>query len=151
MRVKGRVVGGLGVGGKYVAHPYYSIAFERILGCKPYPGTLNLDTDTDWRMLASHCLPEIIEETVWDGVRLGAVYVWRVASITPCREECPPARIVLIRPLLSRHPHNILELVSCFKLRPLLTSEAVEIEVMCRENPLYTKSPRLPRQVDTAD
>ena len=143
LRVTGRVVRGLGVGGKYVAHPYYSRRFREILGCNPYPGTLNLDTDTDWRMLASHCLPETIEETVWDGVRLGAVYAWRVARIEPCREPCT-APTVLIRPLLSRHPHNVLELVSCTRLRPLLAGDTVTVEVECRENPFYTKPPRLP-------
>ncbi len=130
------------MGRKYVAHPYYSGELGRLLGCRPYPGTLNLETDSDWRMLASLCLPTLVREAVWDGVRLGAVYVWRVEELAPLRAPAPPS--LLIRPLLSRHPPNVLELVSCSELRPLLASEVVEVTVACERNPFYTRAPRLP-------
>ncbi len=141
VRVRGRIVEGLGVGGKYVAHPYYMSVFTAILGCKPYPGTLNIRADIDWRELAAKCVPEVINEVYWDGVRLGAVYVWR-AKLAIDLNVRPPT--VLIRPLLSRHESNVVELVSCSRLRDLLRSDHVEVIVLCRRNPDYTRSPRLP-------
>jgi riboflavin kinase len=141
--VRGRVTVGLGVGGKYVSHPYYREAFSKVLGCTPFPGTLNLATDSDWRLLASLCQPMVIEETVWNGTRLGAVYMWRVLSLGPLKGDRQP-RALLIRPLLSKHPSNVLEVVACVELRPLLASDEVSVAIECRRNPLYTRAPRLP-------
>ena len=38
----GRVFSGMGKGRYYVGHPEYQTRFERALGYRPYPGTLNL-------------------------------------------------------------------------------------------------------------
>ena len=139
--ITGRRVKGLGVGGRYISHPYYSQRFREILGCTPYPGTLNIETGTDWRQLAAKCEPILIPETEWEGRRLGAVYVWQSRLETLDGEEVPAA---LIRPLLSRHPPNVLEIVACEKLAPRL-GDKVTVKIQCRPNPDYTNPPRLPQ------
>jgi len=42
LRLEGRVFTGLGEGAYYVQIPHYLMEFEKKLGFKPYPGTLNL-------------------------------------------------------------------------------------------------------------
>ncbi len=138
--VEGRVVKGLGVGGRYVAHPYYSEKLGALLGCRPYPGTLNFEANMDWRELAARCIPELVGETLWEGRRLGAVYAWRARLLLPGGGE---AGCLVIRPLLSRHPPNVLEVVACEKLAEKLGG-VVKALVECRENPDYTRAPRLP-------
>ncbi|MET1101083.1 MAG: DUF120 domain-containing protein [Pyrodictiaceae archaeon] len=129
--IRGKLVKGLGVGGKYVSHPYYSFKFREILGCDPYPGTLNIDSDTDWRELASHCRPLVIESTNWNGVELGAVYVWR-ARVQGVDND----KITLIRPLKSRHKPQVLELVACIELKPVIPSlDNIIIEIECIKDP----------------
>jgi len=138
LELVGRKTRGLGVGGRYISHPYYRGHFERLLGCTPYPGTLNLETSIDWRQLAATCEPSLIPEASWEGRRLGAVYAWSARIET--REG--PVRVALIRPLLSRHPPHVLEVVACEKLADR-TGDEVRVLVDCRENPDYTRPPRL--------
>jgi riboflavin kinase len=141
LTLRGRRVPGLGVGGRYISHPYYQAWFEKLLGCKPYPGTLNLETSVDWRQLAARCVPKVIPETTWEGRRLGAVYVWEArVKLADTTEE---AEAALIRPLLSKHPANVLEIVACERLGDRI-GEEVEVIVACMPNPDYTKPPKLP-------
>ena len=137
--IQGKLVKGLGIGGRYVSHPYYTDWFKRLLGCTPYPGTLNVWTDTDWRELASQCRPIVIPEAKWNGVVLGSVYVWRA------RLEELAELVALIRPLKSRHEPEVLEIVACKKLRPHLKTENIVIIVECYYEPPFTNPPRLVR------
>jgi len=126
--VEGRVTPGLGVGGRYVSHPYYRGEFRRLLGCDPYPGTLNFRANVDWRELAGECEPLVIKETVWsDGRRLGAVYAW------PARVELADGAIeaLVIRPLLSRHEPNVLEVVACERIGDRLPDSRVRARIRC--------------------
>ncbi len=133
-RFHGRMVEGLGVGGKYVSHPYYEEQLGKLLGCKPFPGTLNLETDTDWRELSSNCAPIVVKETVWEGRVLGAVYAWRARLVTVKGE----ARVLVIRPLKSVHSPRVLELVACERLRGLVEGvDRVEVVVDCKPNPWH--------------
>jgi riboflavin kinase len=134
--VEGRYTSGLGVGAKFIAHPYYAEALSQLLGCKPHPGTLNIVSSIDWRELASNCEPIVIPETVWDGRRLGAVYVWRARI----RVDTKALDVLLIRPLLSKHDPEVLELVSCSRLRDILTSDHLRVEVLCRIDPYISET-----------
>jgi len=125
--IRGKRVRGLGVGGRYVSLPYYSSWFRRLLGCEPYPGTLNFRGKADWRELASLCEPMVIPEAVADGRRLGAVYVWRARLRTVAGKR----DVLVIRPLLSGHEPVVLEIVACEKLAPLLPDEEIELEIEC--------------------
>ncbi|ABM80368.1 DUF120 domain-containing protein [Hyperthermus butylicus] len=131
LQLLGKRVKGFGVGGRYVAHPYYSGRFRELLGCTPFPGTLNFDANLDWRELASMCEPQVIPGTVWDGVRLGAVYVWKAKIMTRHGYvDC-----AVIRPLLSGHPPTVLEIVACEKLEPILENnpdKTVIVTIACK-------------------
>lgn len=131
MVVEGKCISGFGVGAKFMAHPYYEKAFSELLGCKPYPGTLNIVSTVDWRELASNCEPIVIPETLWDGRRLGAVYAWRARI----RVDSNTFEVLLIRPLLSKHSPEVLELVSCSRLRDAIRGTSLRVEVFCRVDP----------------
>ncbi len=119
MRIRGRAVRGLGVGARYVSMREYREWLGGLLGCTPYPGTLNLHTSVDWRLLAACCEPLVARP----GGGLGAVYAWR-GSVAG-------RRVLVIRPLLSAHPPVVLELVACGRLGAGV-GEVVEVEVECR-------------------
>ncbi|BEP16817.1 hypothetical protein PYJP_01690 [Pyrofollis japonicus] len=125
--LRGKRVQGLGVGGRYVSMPYYSSWFRRLLGCDPYPGTLNFRGKADWRELAGLCEPLVIPEHVEDDKRYGAVYVWRARL----RTRAGKRDVLVIRPLLSAHEPQVLEIVACEKLAPLLPDDEIEVEVQC--------------------
>ena len=124
--VEGPVVKGFGVGGRYIAHPYYSGRLGGLLGCRPFPGTLNF-RGVDWRLLASRCEPLVVPETLWEGRRLGAVYAWRAVVET----VDGPVEALVIRPLLSRHEPEVLEVVACQRLAPILPDGRVRARIRC--------------------
>ncbi len=125
--VEGPVVPGFGVGGRYIAHPYYSKRLGELLGCQPFPGTLNF-RGMDWRLLASQCEPLVVPETVWEGRRLGAVYAWKAVIET----VEGPVEALVIRPLLSRHEPEVLEVVACQRLAPVLPDGRVRARIRCK-------------------
>lgn len=125
--LRGKRIQGLGVGGRYVSMEYYSTWFSRLLGCEPYPGTLNFSGKADWRELAGLCEPLVIPEKRMSDKRLGAVYVWRarLRTVTGKRD------VLVIRPLLSSHEPTVLEIVACEKLAPVLPDDEIEVEIEC--------------------
>ena len=125
--LRGKRVDGLGVGGRYVSMQYYSTWFRRLLGCEPYPGTLNFIGKADWRELAGLCEPIVIPEARIGDKRLGAVYVWRarLRTVTGKRD------VLVIRPLLSVHEPVVLEIVACERLAPVLPDDEIEVEIEC--------------------
>ncbi len=130
VKITGKLTKGLGVGKKFISHPYYFKKLSSILNCSVYPGTLNLETNTDWRKLASECEPTVIPPTVYNGRVLGAVYVWEARILTDnFSTEC-----ILIRPLKSSHPPNILEIVACQRLREKITESNILVEVDCKKS-----------------
>ena len=126
--IKGRRVKGFGVGAYYISHPYYSGWFSKLLSCRPFPGTLNIETDIDWRELAGLCEPIVVPEAEWEGKHLGAVYVWRARVET----NQGSADVLVIRPLLSSHEPSVLEIVACERLSPLLKGDTIRVEILCR-------------------
>jgi CTP-dependent riboflavin kinase len=146
IKLRGKLVKGFGVGGRYVSHPYYSSWFEQFLGCKPFPGTLNFDAGVDWRELASACKPKVIPEIIWDRTRLGAVYVW--SGKVETRQGHVNAAI--IRPLLSRHPPTVLEVVACIQLKPLLNegNDRIMVLLECIESEGLRWRERLPEWME---
>jgi len=125
--VKGRRASGVGAGRRYVLDPYYYEALRSALGCNPYPGTLNIVSDTDWRRLASTCRPRVIPGY---GGREPVLYWYARTS--------SGVRVLVLRPLASVHEPNVLEIVSCVYLE----SSSLELEVDCDYEPPYTSAPR---------
>ncbi|HIC99570.1 MAG TPA: DUF120 domain-containing protein [Pyrodictiaceae archaeon] len=123
LKITGQHVKGYGVGKYYVEHPYYNNVLQQLLNCKPYPGTFNIKTDIDWRELAIRCKPHIIPGVHSnDKVELGGVYVWHA--------WLEKTKVLLIRPLKSKHEPNVLELIACTRLEGH-DKEYVVVEVEC--------------------
>ena len=128
LTLEAKPVKGLGEGAKYVAHPYYNSHLARILGCKPYPGTLNLEANTTWKTLAAKCPPKQIPGATIQQTRLGPVHYWHTTLTIHGKR----VKALLVRPQLSKHPPNILELIACTKLKQYMPGEEkVKLHVQC--------------------
>ncbi len=107
IRLRGRVVSGLGEGAKYVN--IYRRVFLEYLGIDPYPGTLNIDIGSD----ASNIIPRekaMILPPPTNGY--GDVLVYRGVL--------NDVQVYVIKPVLTRHSWRILEVVSEKYLRKKL-------------------------------
>jgi len=124
LKIVGRYVKGYGVGRYYVEHPYYNSILQQLLNCKPYPGTFNIKANVDWRELAVKCRPHVIPGMLVDNVELGGVYVWYA--------WLGRTKVLLIRPLKSKHEPNVLELVACTRLEGY-DEEHVVVEIECED------------------
>jgi riboflavin kinase len=129
IRLKGKVVSGLGEGRIFLNMPYYVDSFKKLLGFQPFPGTLNvliyekefLEARLELESVKGIEIPEHREENRV----LGAVRALpaSVSGITPA---------ALIFPARTVHPRSIVELISPFHLREKLSlkdGHEVEIEV----------------------
>ncbi len=105
--LEGVVVSGLGVGAKYVR--LYRELFIKYLGIDPYPGTLNVDVgrDVSW-VLAD--IPAKIIPPPFPGYSPVIAYRGRIDS-----EE-----VYVLKPCITEHGWNILEIISKYKLREKL-------------------------------
>lgn len=114
--LEGKVVSGLGEGRYYVSHPYYSAMFERLLGFKPYPGTLNvcLIGESVWKRVLLDLKSELVipgfknEKREYGGAKLFH------ATINGYR----PAAVVI--PERTSHSRNVIEVVAPVYLRSAL-------------------------------
>lgn len=121
LRARGRVVSGLGEGGRYVA--IYSGSFQRALGYIPFPGTLNVLLSAPLDL--SKCAGKLIEPP---SDKYREVYAY-------------PARIMglsahVVRPRVNKHGDNVLELIAPINIREglgLREGDEVEIEIECAE------------------
>lgn len=113
LTVRGKVSQGFGEGRKYVTKDPYREYFIKELGAEPYPGTLNLLTEYRYDEIASICPPSRIEF----GQGSGALLVWRggISNMNGYADK-----VLILRPLLSRHPPNVIEAVSPANLREKL-------------------------------
>uniref|UniRef100_A0A7J3ZKF6 Riboflavin kinase n=1 Tax=Fervidicoccus fontis TaxID=683846 RepID=A0A7J3ZKF6_9CREN len=114
--LEGMVVSGLGEGRYYVGHPYYSAMFERLLGFKPYPGTLNIRLlgESIWKRSLLDLKSELVvpgfkdEKREYGGAKLFPAAVNRYR----------PAAIVI--PERTSHSRNVIEVVAPVCLRSAL-------------------------------
>lgn len=115
MVIAAKVVGGYGVGSKFVMIPVYYDMFRFYLGKEPYPGTLNIEIVSeprDYAKIANVCKPILISEQKWNNKILGALYLWYAFIDEPFK-----CKVIAVRPLKSKHPPNILEIVSSKYIR----------------------------------
>ncbi|OYT40796.1 MAG: riboflavin kinase [Desulfurococcales archaeon ex4484_58] len=103
----GRVVKGLGEGARYVS--LYSSVFEKYLGFKPYPGTLNIDVGRDVSKEFSS-IPAILIPPPYDGLGYVLAYEGLIDDL----------KVYVIKPVITRHKWNILEVISEYNLRQYL-------------------------------
>ena len=123
----GAVITGLGEGKYYTQLHEYVIQFEDILGFAPYPGTLNIELDTESINIFSTCRPEgiTLDGFVRDERTFGDV-------------ECINVRIfdiegAIVRPKRTHYPDNIIEIIAPVNMREsfdLNDGSQVNVEIL---------------------
>ncbi len=103
--IKGKIISGSGVGAKIILD--YLEIFKKELKMNIFPGTLNLQLEKDFEMLTE---AEYIEGfTKPDCTKRGGVYFLKVKI-----KNIP---VFIIRPVLTKHPKNIIELIAPINIR----------------------------------
>ncbi len=128
--LKGKVVSGLGEGAKYVSMPIYNILLTELLDEPPFPGTLNLKTGLSYRFLIDECPPSHIRNIIINGVERGGFYYW-FGDIMKSRDKLT---VLVLRPFLSKHSEDVLEVVSSVNLREALDvgdGDSLEVHLIC--------------------
>jgi len=121
--IRGKLVSGLGEGQYYISQQGYIKQFVKLLGFKPFPGTLNLQLG---QPLIEPRTPIRIEGFINHGRTFGAV-------------RCYPAQIrgiiaAVIRPERTHYPVDFVEVISPVNLRKKLElndGDLVELEFRC--------------------
>ncbi|MEM1541411.1 MAG: DUF120 domain-containing protein [Ignisphaera sp.] len=122
--IKGKVIDGLGEGARYVQ--LYSNNISRVLGIKPYPGTLNILVDREYTKIIElvfsvdkpmYTLPPPMEG-------FGKVYVWKAYI------DC--LQVYIVRPEITLYSSQVLEIISNVFLRKTLgkrSGDSIDIVV----------------------
>lgn len=115
MRIRGKVVAGLGEGRYYLGREGYRKAFNSLLGFDPYPGTLNIEVEPIDR-------EKIGEVKDLDGLMIHAFSAeGRTFGAVKCfRADIGGLEAAAIFPVRSHHT-NVLELVAPRNLREALS------------------------------
>ena len=127
------VVRGCGEGALYVKKDYYFSLLRSLLGLEPFPGTLNLNLISpikNYSELCSICKPSFKLETIHlSSTRLGGVIAWYGLLMNiPC---------LIIRPMLSRHRANIIEVIASMNLRnklKLKDGSRIKLRIFCSKS-----------------
>ncbi len=124
----GKVFSGLGEGEFYVN--LYARNFHRVLGIRPYPGTLNVRLNSRSVELAEKCLKReyaILVDPPLEGY--GRVCVW------PAYIKC--LRVFVIRPEKTVYKRDVIELISDKNLREvfnLVDGDLIRVQVALNNN-----------------
>ena len=105
MAIIGVVVQGLGKAQLFVAMQFYSRQFEKKLGFKPFPGTLNLHVEAKVKR----------ELKKGKGIRIAGRGGKGGASCFPVKLNALPCFVII--PDKSTHAKNVIEVLSQFNLR----------------------------------
>lgn len=131
-RVTGVVFSGGGEGAFYVS--IYARQFERVIGYRPYPGTLNLRLPEDDAHRLSECLSKanamIVEPPRIEGAKLGGVYAYKARVY----RGIDYWDAYIVRPMITRYKGDVVELIAVEYLRGLLgvkDGDRVLLEVEC--------------------
>lgn len=102
--LKGKIVSGVGEGRRYVE--LYKNVLAELLGSDPYPGTLNLELEVCFYNITGRTSPLLVKPPNRD---LGVVYAYRgwIENV----------KILLLKPSITRHDCNIVEVISTVHLR----------------------------------
>lgn len=134
--IKGRVVSGKGVGSRYVGLSVYNNLFTALLGDEPFKGTLNIVLDDlDVTHLINLCLPRVVNDIVHNGVIYGGLYYWYCSISKAVEGPTHEELAIALRPFKSRHPSNVIEIVSTKHLRSTLSlvdGDMIIIRIYCK-------------------
>jgi len=122
LRMRGKVTGGLGEGKYYMSIPEYREGFKKALGFYPYPGTLNLELDEKSLILRKILEKEngiLIQGFTKKGKKFCSVKCFKALIIKNDLKEY--GGVILVEK--TRHPKNILEVISSSYLRETLYLE----------------------------
>lgn len=102
-----------------------------ILGEEPYPGTLNIETNLPTEVIESRCTPQYIKSVISGSDVLGGFKYWlgRIGA-----DSTQFIDVLILRPNLSRHGPNVLEVVSSKYLRGVLglkDGDHLYVELRC--------------------
>ena len=131
-KLKGRVTTGFGEGAKYVSIPLYNILLTELLDQQPYPGTLNVEVEKPYTKLIEECPALQIKSLIMDGVERGGFYYWFGNLIYKDRK----LEVLVIRPFLTKHKENTLEIVSGINLRDelkLKDGHIISVKLLCNK------------------
>jgi riboflavin kinase, archaea type len=123
----GSVISGLGEGRYYMSLAPYREQFQRMLGCTPFPGTLNLRLSS-----ASRDVKRKVDALPWTRIQ-GFVQEGRTfgeARTLPCRIGDIACAIVV--PGRSHYPDDVIEVIAGVELRTSLglsDGDLVTVEV----------------------
>lgn len=131
MRLRGEVTKGLGIGRQFVGKHIYYIILTEILGEEPYLGTLNVRVEVPVEEIERLCTPQHVKTVISNGNILGGFRYWlgNVAKNDDIRADA-----LIIKPDLSKHGSNIIEIISSKYLREYLglkDGDYIDIELRC--------------------
>jgi riboflavin kinase len=132
VRVAGVVFSGRGEGSFYVS--IYAKQFEKVIGYRPYPGTLNIRLQEDDARRLSECLSKarasIVEPPRIEGAKLGGVYVYRARVY----KGIDYWDAYIVRPMITHYRGDVVELIAEGYLREILKvkdGDKLVLEVEC--------------------
>jgi len=145
LRLEGRVFTGLGEGAYYIQIPYYLMEFEKKLGFKPYPGTLNLRLFRKDDLLKRMIL-ERVADIVIKGFRDGR----RAYGGARCiRAELNGEDVALIFIERTHYSKDVLEVIAPICLREKLKlSDGDRVVVKVKLTPIDLTRPQPLRSKD---
>ena len=118
--VRGRIIEGLGVGGKIIQD--YLAIFKKELKMDIFPGTLNLQLEMEFNVKWDGYIEPF---TKIDGTKRGGVWYLKAKM-----KNFP---VFIIRPELTKHPKNIIEIISPINIRKqygLKDGDILEVSLM---------------------
>ena len=118
-QLRGVLFSGLSEGKYYVSLKGYSSQFQKILGWKPYPGTLNLKLQTpediDGFLRLRNAPSHLIEKFEEGGRTFGEVLLWHCEITSGSESETLGA---VIHPVRTHHnPSDVMECIAPVSLR----------------------------------
>ncbi len=113
-RLSGTLKSGLGEGRYYVSRPFYLKHFKKLLGFKPFFGTLNLEVDeTRLKSFLASINPLTVPGFETDERSFGKIRVFPV--LVEGKQKA-----ALVFPERTNHPKNEVELIAPLNLRKKL-------------------------------
>ncbi|OLS25787.1 MAG: Riboflavin kinase [Candidatus Heimdallarchaeota archaeon LC_2] len=114
-QIEGYIISGTGRGSKFISMPVYSDIFSSLLEALPYPGTLNIKLDEKYVEIVNRYF-EIgtkFDNLSTNGKQTGGIIVNHF-YLTIDDNDC---LCIGVRPLLTEHHTDVLEIVSQHFLR----------------------------------
>lgn len=135
LKLKGKVISGTGQGAKFINMKEYKKIFANLGMLNPYPGTLNIAITNrfKYREFIKICKPKFSTKEIRTKVKvLGGIIVWE--GILAKKDSQKEVRVLILRPLLSKHEENVLEVISPLYLRKYLNlrdGDYVSLNISC--------------------